>query len=96
MFLPAALLFTEKLWAHMGPFYIETVENRSFLRNPGACPVGPADRTGVVKIFAFRGLAPRLNNNLTRQTKLNIFQRPHIGGEINVRFPEPERFTFGS
>jgi hypothetical protein len=27
-----------------------------------ACPVGPADRTGVVKIFAFLGLEPRLNN----------------------------------
>jgi len=26
-----------------------------------ACPVGPADRTGVVKIFAFLGLEPRLN-----------------------------------
>jgi hypothetical protein len=27
-----------------------------------ACPVGPADRTGVVKIVAFLGLEPRLNN----------------------------------
>jgi hypothetical protein len=26
-----------------------------------ACPVGPADRTGVVKNFAFLGLEPRLN-----------------------------------
>jgi hypothetical protein len=26
-----------------------------------ACPVGPADRTGVVKIIAFLGLEPRLN-----------------------------------
>jgi len=26
-----------------------------------ACPVGPADRTGVVKIFAFLALEPRLN-----------------------------------
>ena len=26
-----------------------------------ACPVGPADRTGVVKLFAFLGLEPRLN-----------------------------------
>jgi hypothetical protein len=26
-----------------------------------ACPVDPADRTGVVKIFAFLGLEPRLN-----------------------------------
>ena len=26
-----------------------------------ACPVGPADRTGVIKIFAFLGLEPRLN-----------------------------------
>ena len=26
-----------------------------------ACPVGPEDRTGVVKIFAFLGLEPRLN-----------------------------------
>jgi len=24
-----------------------------------ACPVGPADRTGVVKVFAFLGLEPR-------------------------------------
>jgi hypothetical protein len=27
-----------------------------------ACPVGPADRTGAVKIIAFLGLEPRLNN----------------------------------
>ena len=26
-----------------------------------ACPVGPSDRTGVVKIIAFLGLEPRLN-----------------------------------
>jgi hypothetical protein len=26
-----------------------------------ACPVGPADRTGVVKIFAFLAIEPRLN-----------------------------------
>jgi hypothetical protein len=26
-----------------------------------ACPVGPADRTGVVEIFAFLDLEPRLN-----------------------------------
>jgi len=26
-----------------------------------ACPVGPADRTGVVKIIAFLGLEPWLN-----------------------------------
>jgi hypothetical protein len=39
MLLPAALLFAEKLWAHMGPFYIETVENRPLLPDPDACPV---------------------------------------------------------
>jgi len=42
-----------------------------------ACPVGPADRTGVVKIFAFLELEPRLNikTDLTGQAKLSIFQR---------------------
>jgi len=51
-----------------------------------ACPVapadgtgvGPADRTGVVKIFACLKLEPRLNikTDLTGQAKLSIFQRP--------------------
>ncbi len=50
-----------------------------------ACPVapadgtgvGPADRTGAVKIFAFLELEPRLNikTNLTGQAKLNILKR---------------------
>ena len=42
-----------------------------------ACSVGPEDRTGVVKIFAFLELEPRLNikTDLTGQAKLSIFQR---------------------
>jgi hypothetical protein len=42
-----------------------------------ACPVGPADRTGVVKIFAFLGIEPRVNikTDSTGQAKLDIFQR---------------------
>jgi hypothetical protein len=42
-----------------------------------ACPVGPADRTGVVKIFAFLGIEPRVNikTDSTGQEKLDIFQR---------------------
>ncbi len=45
-----------------------------------ACPVGPADRTGVVKIFAFLELEPRLNikTDITGQAKLSIFQGSHI------------------
>jgi hypothetical protein len=46
-----------------------------------ACPVGPADLTGVIKIFAFLELEPRLNikTDLTGQAKLSIFQRsPYI------------------
>jgi len=42
-----------------GIMYADTVETfakRPFLSNSGACPVGPADRTGVVKFFAFLGL----------------------------------------
>jgi hypothetical protein len=40
--------------------YIETFEKRPFLLNFCACPVGPADRTGVVKIIAFLELKQKL------------------------------------
>jgi len=45
-----------------------------------ACPVGLADRTGVVKILAFFELEPRLNDkpNLAGQAKMNIFQRSQV------------------
>jgi hypothetical protein len=36
--------------------YSETFEKRPLLPDPGAYPVGIADRTGVVKIFAILGL----------------------------------------
>ena len=53
-------------------FKAETFAKHPFLPNFYACPVeceayssgvGPADRTGVVKILPFLELEPRLNNN---------------------------------
>ncbi len=59
-----------------------------------ACPVGPADRTGVAKIFPFLELEPRLNikygfnpDGINRKinsigqagrAKMNIFQRSQM------------------
>jgi hypothetical protein len=40
----------------------ETFAKHPFLPNFYACPVGPADGTGVVKIFPFLELEPRLIN----------------------------------
>ena len=50
-------------------FLKETFEKHPLLSNPrntscmSACPVGPTDRTGAVKIFACLGFEPRLNIN---------------------------------
>jgi hypothetical protein len=55
-----------------------------------ACPVGPADRTGVVKIFAFLALEPRLNitKGFNWAGKIEHFSKVSIFC-IRIQNPEP-------
>jgi len=45
-----------------------------------ACPVGPRESTGVVKIFAFLGLEPRLNikNGFNWAGKIEHFSKGSV------------------
>jgi len=58
--------------------------------------VGPADRTGVVKIVALLDLEPRLNKkiDLTGQAKLNIFQRSQNNTAAFITFDQLKLICF--
>jgi len=59
-----------------------------------SCLVGPADRTGVVKIFAFLGLEPRLNikygfnwaGKIERFSKVSWHNRRFVNGQLREFF----------
>ena len=65
-----------------------------------ACPVGPEDRTGVVKIFAFLGLEPRLNikygfnwaGKIEHFSKVSHFNAPIHPAWLRCSFVNPPKF----